>query len=177
MEKLKLIDSILSEQKNKVELLANKMELVNCGDFNQDNNFDFLDYPGVYLLEVVVENNRSLDVDTWLADFKERWDTDITKGKSTPSTKKKRVERHKDLLKFMPLYLGKSEKISKRLKSHINLKFSQRTYGLKLIERNFFEHYKLRLRVCKIDVKNYKIIVPIIEDYLREKLNPIVGNK
>ena len=177
MQELQIIDSTLSEQKKKVESLVNTLEFIDCGEFNEETNLDFLDYSGVYLLEIFSEQHQSLDIDSWLSTFKENWDTDIAKDKSTPSTKQKRLKHHTELFEFMPFYLGKSEKISTRLNSHINLKFSQRTYGLKLIERGFFEQYKLRLKVCKIDVINYNIIVPIVEDYLREKFQPIVGNK
>ena len=78
-------------------------------------------------------------------------------------------------------YIGKSEKgIFKRVNEHIENN-TEKTYSLRL---NFKEriHTKDHLRlfsfVLKTDFEKYKkLFLPVIESYLYESLNPMVGSK
>ncbi|ENW08420.1 hypothetical protein F934_00007 [Acinetobacter beijerinckii ANC 3835] len=97
--------------------------------------------------------------------------------KNTPNFQKKRINHHVSLAEWMPLYLGKSKNVGKRVLEHINLAINKKTYALKLKARRDMSNYKLRLCAVPIEVQHYDIIVPVLESKLRDRFNPLIGKQ
>lgn len=150
--------------------------------FAQDGiGIDYLDlnYSGVYLIEVLNEE-KNIPFANWIDEFSNKWMQ--FSGNFTPSIIKKRKSYHIDkrtTLEWIPLYLGISQKISDRVKGHIDLKMGQKTFALKLAERTNLKGKKFRLSTIRIDVNLdvYELMLPRIEKKLREVINPIVGRQ
>lgn len=132
-------------------------------------------YAGLYLIEMAAPLGSG-DLDSWARQFVETWDDPRYKH-FTPSTKKKRLSRHSELKDWMPLYLGKAKNIGKRVWEHIHLSMEQPTTALKLNARHNLKDASFRLSTLAVPVKNYDIILPIMEAGFRNMINPIVGRQ
>ena len=140
-----------------------------------------LEFKGVYLIEIKNSSSEQKFTD-WVADFENLWLNGLTNDKNsyTPKLIKKRVifhKQHNQLEEWIPLYIGKSKNIKKRLAEHLFKKLNQPTYSLKLLERENIYNNVFRISAVNIDVKNYDIIMPIIESELRKHINPILGRQ
>ncbi|MEO9545008.1 MAG: hypothetical protein ABJF27_15570 [Crocinitomicaceae bacterium] len=135
-----------------------------------------LENPGIYLIEI--KNSRGhTDFKEWFKEFEKLWTDKKYQGWYTPSIKKKRVIAHETVSEWIPIYIGKSKKISTRIKSHLNKKRIQKTFALKLLERTNL--YQETFRLSKIDLSliNYDTIAPIYEIEKRNLINPIIGKQ
>ena len=132
-------------------------------------------YPGIYLIEI--KTNKSGSFADWAKDFKKLWDNEKYKGKWTPTTKKKRIIEHKALNGWVPIYIGKSKSINKRIFEHIYLGLDKKTSALKLSSRQDLRNKEFRLRAIKVEVNNYDVISTEFEKTLRDKINPITGKQ
>jgi hypothetical protein len=127
---------------------------------------------------IEVENNTTCDdFESWFNQFQFNWELPKYKKCWTPNSKKKRVEKHTVLGQWIPLYIGKSKRVSKRLTTHLNLKLEQPTTSLKLKARTNMNSLNFRFSAIMVDVKNYDIIMPMFEKILRDQINPILGRQ
>jgi len=135
-----------------------------------------LKYPGIYLLEI--KNNEKFNsFESWVTDFKEKWEDEKYLKCFTPNLKKKRIEKHTELKEWIPIYIGKSKKIEGRIHEHIFKELNKTTFALKLNARENIENERFRLKTIKCEVDNYNLIVPSIESQLRNKINPLIGKQ
>ncbi len=79
--------------------------------------------------------------------------------------------------KRVPLYIGKSKKISGRVHQHIYSAIEKTTFALKLNAREHAKKELFRLSIIPIPYENYNWIVPVVENTLRNQLNPIIGKQ
>ncbi len=177
---IKNIDSVLSEQLGFLTAVINNVSFNNHVDFELNNSLDYtfldeLNYPGLYLIEIKTDNSQSFK--EWLDNFGILWGDSAYKTKFVPNIKNKRVNKHDKLVEWFPLYIGRSKKISCRIKQHIDLQLDRPTAALKLKERtNLYGKY-FRVSTIKVAVNNYDIIIPEFERNLRNRLNPILGRQ
>jgi hypothetical protein len=133
-------------------------------------------YAGIYKIDIHVSENHPT-FESWASWFKDEWMQPAYKQKFVPNPKKKRLAAHTDLSEWVPLYLGKSKKIAQRVWEHMNLKLDQPTTAMKLKHRSNMAGQRFRLSTIRVDVKNYNIIMPYLENIFREKYNPILGRQ
>lgn len=180
---LKIIDKEFSLLYNNIREFSSNINFEVFDEFALESNitedkFKQLNYSGIYLLEIK-NNFVHAEFSEWINDFESIW---LGKERCfekcfTPNLKKKRINFHKELNEWIPLYIGKSKNIKNRLGEHFFKKLNQTTFSLKLLERKNLYSNILRLSTIQIDVVNYNIIMPIIENELRDKLNPILGRQ
>jgi len=133
-------------------------------------------YSGVYLFEVKTDF-ENLDYNHWLTSFKEGWEAERYKRKFTPNFTKKRIKAHNELLEWMPIYIGKSKQIGGRVHNHLYKELHKPTFAMKLRSRENLLDAEFRLSTVKIEVVNYNMILPKVESYLRNKINPLIGRQ
>ena len=177
MEKLKEIDKIISAQFKKLTELTDEFKLEVFQEFQLTDakNIDFkkeLNYPGIYFLEI--KNDKSSDnFQDWFKYFDGQWEN----LKYTPKLSTGRIKKHTELNEWIPLYIGKSRDVGKRIDGHLFLGLEKSTYALKLMAREKLINETFRLKTLKVDVKNYDAIVPRIESQLRNTIYPIIGKQ
>jgi hypothetical protein len=171
------IDSIWSELDNESivnqildEILKNKIDLNQSID-NIPKQF------GIYAFFIKPkEDYTSIEV------LEKDW---IDKGFSNyPKIIKKRFETKTKIEDSIPFYLGKSEKVGKRIWEHLHHHKNHTTYGLKLKERDTFK-LKNEIKIGywllpvdeKIPNKIKQFIITNFESEIRKKLNPWIGKQ
>jgi hypothetical protein len=181
MTNLEQIDKVFSTQ------LSELRELIATYDFNvqfefkldessdYSNSLNKLSFPGIYLIEIKTKNNQTFD--DWLTNFKNQWEDHKYKHKFVPNIKAKRTKQHSVLSEWIPLYIGKSKDISKRIKEHLDLKLDRPTTALKLRERSNIYQQEFRVSTINIKVDNYDLIMPQFENLMRDRINPILGRQ
>ena len=150
----------------------------NIESANEIIDFDSMKFPGLYFFEV--KNTQDIQNFTdWSTWFLEKWEYSHYKKSFTPNSRKMRLLANKNStnLQWIPLYLGKSRNVAKRIHQHINLELKKPTFALKLKSRTNLTDLTFRVSTLKIDVVNYDIIMPNIERALRNKYNPILGKQ
>ena len=148
------------------------------GSQNYQQLVDKLKYQGLYLIEIRKPSNQKFNI--WLANFRPLWEDPLYIHSWVPNIKDKRVSVHLKKHKFkdwVPLYIGKSHKISMRIKQHIDLDLGKSLTALKLRARTNIYGNEFRVSTIKTNVKNYNMIIPEVENYLRDKYNPITGKQ
>jgi hypothetical protein len=135
-----------------------------------------LECEGIYLFEIYTGKKKA-EIEEWKINFTKDWDVKRLKNMHVPTSKIKRLKEHQELKEWMPLYMGKSAKISARLKEHLTLTKKKTTFALKLLIRKEIHNQKFRLSYIRLDVDNYSTIAPLMESILRKKINPIVGKQ
>lgn len=156
-------------------LVFNRLHEFEVNSKLNEFNFDLFNFQGVYLFEVYDSAKMN---GKFIKEFCDLWTHPNYEKKATPSPKKKRIIHHIDGdNNWIPIYLGISKKVSQRIKAHILKKLHQRTFALKLRERENLYGIKMRLRTVELEVKNYDQILPIIERKLRDQINPIIGKQ
>lgn len=181
MTDLEQIDKVFSTQ------ISELRDLIASYDFNVQFNFKLdgiadysnslnsLNFPGIYLIEIKTKNNQTFD--EWLTNFKSQWEDPKYKDKFVPNIKAKRTKQHSELTEWIPLYIGKSKNISKRIKEHLYLKLNRPTTALKLKERTNIYQQEFRVSTINIKVINYDLIMPQFENLMRDRINPILGRQ
>ncbi|SMD36072.1 hypothetical protein SAMN04488029_2696 [Reichenbachiella faecimaris] len=138
--------------------------------------FEKYNFSGIYLFEI--DMGDKFIYGEWVKAFIEKWEDPYYKKNFTPNSRKVRKDKHEDRSdRWLPLYLGRSKDIGKRLKGHINLELKKPTTGLKLLARKNIYDEKFRIQYLKVDVKNYNFIMPYVESWMRDKFNPILGRQ
>lgn len=178
------IESIDNEINRQLELLKEEVKLIDLQEvceFKLDEAaekipWNDLVYKGIYLFEIK-NDERFSDFNSWINDFKETWEGKDYKYKFTPNTRKVRIKAHNELKEWIPIYIGKSRNIGQRIREHIFKELHKSTFALKLMARSNLKGNTFRLKVLKVEVKNYDSIVPKIEWQLRDRINPILGKQ
>lgn len=135
-----------------------------------------LDYPGLYLIEIHTGGGPN-EVNHWISELQLEWEHEDYKKKHTSNFKKVRIKAHTELPEWMPLYIGKSKKVSKRVWEHIHLELEKPTYAMKIAARPTMAKRKFRLSVYRLPKEHYDIIAPKLESAMRQKLNPLIGRQ
>lgn len=179
MEQLPIIDDVISTQLSALRAVLEPISFTEICQFElstakDDIPLDDLIYPGLYLFEIEVPDDIT-SYDQWVNEFVTMWRESSEILTSTPRPIQKRINAHKTLTKWMPFYIGKRSNIKDRIRSHLWGKPNSATFALKLGSRECFEGAKFRLSTIRLDVTNYSTIVPVAENFYRDRINPIVG--
>lgn len=137
-------------------------------------NKDKLNFQGIYLIEIE-KSDKNLSFSQWVGKFKKEWEN--KKFFKRPQIRQKSINNIQLNDNWIPMYLGKSEKVGNRLDKHLFLDNKKSTYALKLYDKAFLKHEKIRIKAIEINVENYDPIVSFIESKLREVINPIIGKQ
>ena len=176
MQRIQKIDGELTKLFRGFEQTAQSLEFQPLGDLLQVD-LDSLKFSGVYFFEVWSRPYGTAMLDEWLSCFTAAWNQEEFRRSFVPSCQIGRMAKHTAVHKWMPLYLGKSEKLGKRIWEHIHLAADKRTFALKLKARNLLEGNRYRLSVLRLDVANYPVLAPKVEAALRRKHLPLVGRQ
>jgi hypothetical protein len=133
-------------------------------------------YPGLYRIDIQTAGAYT-NVAEWIAAFQAEWEHEDFKKSFTPNLKKKRICGHHALPEWMPLYLGKSKNVGRRVLEHINLPLNKTTFALKLKARPCMTRRTFRLHALQVQVHNYDVIAPALESELRDRLHPLIGKQ
>lgn len=157
--------------------LAKQLEFSLIGSLSDQKLIDSQDYPGLYKIDI--KTSGFADFQEWFNSFELAWKDAAYVRQFTPNPKEKRVAKHRGghLEEWIPLYLGKSKRISKRIWEHVNLPMEKPTTALKLASRANMDLNNFRFSTIQIDVTNYDLIMPQLESSLRNKHNPILGRQ
>ena len=175
------LDLLVEELKIQINNELEFLNFENSIEFEINNidkkKIDSLNFPGIYLFEI--KRDTEFNYEDWSVIFREEFrgkNKEFLK-KFTPNIIESRIKKHSDENEWIPLYLGKSKKISERIDKHIYSTLGLPPWALKLSSRPQLMRYQFRIKTLKIDVKNYDFIVPFIEKTIRQKLKPIVGRQ
>lgn len=175
------IDNALTKLFDDLTALTEHIELHEIAEFHLNEAeaktlCSDLSYPGIYLIEIK-NNGQHATFKDWIAHFKSLWEDERFVGTHCPKLIKKRIEAHLELQKWMPLYIGTSENVGKRIKEHLYKELHQSTYALKLMARDNLKQELFRLSTYPVKVDNYEAIMPRMERQLREDLKPLIGKQ
>jgi hypothetical protein len=176
MERIRQIDSHLSQIFHGFDGIAHSLRFEMLGDL-LTADLAKIQFRGLYLIEVCSTAQGMTSIDDWMAYFRTAWDQGDFKRSYVPSYQKARMLKHTALNDWMPLYLGKSEKIGKRVHEHMHLAKEKRTFALKLHARNLLNTNAFRLSILPLTVNNYDVIAPRLEAAVRRKLHPLIGRQ
>ncbi|RXP54516.1 GIY-YIG nuclease family protein [Lutibacter sp. HS1-25] len=176
---IKKIDSEISKQMTILKDEIKRLEFENNCEFILDEAKDLfnengLNFKGVYLLEIK-KDDKFGDFNEWFIYFKNKWVNH--RFHNTPRLRKKSIENLKVDDNWIPIYIGKSKNVGKRITQHLFLENDKPTYALKLESKKFLNNEKFRVKTIKLEVENYDQIVPVIENELRNRINPIIGKQ
>lgn len=131
---------------------------------------------GVYAFTITP--NHSKDI----LNFDKEWLVDEPINK-TPIINFSRFNKKDINNKSFKLYIGKSEKLSSRIRQHCFQERNKTTYGLKLLNRNnLLKKVKIKVGYYELNVKNtnkhiIQFIITNLERELREEFNPWIGKQ
>lgn len=179
MKKITQIDNEISKQLSLLEKEINTLEFKTYYEFTvleSKNNFNKykLNFQGIYFIEIEKKGNN-ITFSQWVDKFKTEWENKSFFNR--PQIRQKSINNVKLTNNWIPLYIGKSQEIGNRLYKHLFLENKKSTYALKLYDKAFLKHEKIRIKAIEINVENYDQIVPFIERKLRDEINPIVGKQ
>lgn len=141
------------------------------------DKIDSQTYKGIYRIDIKSGGGHA-DFASWAAQFAREWDLEEYRKKFTCTTKIKRINRHGGPLgEWIPLYIGKSKCVGKRVREHVTLALDARTFAMKLNARPNMSGRQFRLSTVRLDVVHYDWIAPVLEKSLRDLINPIVGKQ
>ena len=181
MKELELIDNELNRQFEKLSEItkAIKFELVaqfKIEEANEKIQWDQIQFPGIYLFEIK-NDGKFASFEKWIKDFKAKWENEEYLKKHTPNLRELSIKAHSHLADWVPMYIGKSRHVNKRIDEHINKELHKTTYALKLMARKNLKDNLFQLKTIKVSVNNYDAIIPRIESQLRNQLNPVIGKQ
>lgn len=178
---IKTIDQEITKQLEFIKRYTEDLYLTEICQFELNEKLEnipwkILSHSGLYLIEV--KNNDNFPVfEEWVNDFKFRWEDKDYLRKFTPNFKLKRIKAHTKLEEWIPLYIGKSKNIKSRLHGHIYKDLNKTTFAMKLLARENMKHETFRISVINLELKNYDSIIPVIENQLRNRINPLIGKQ
>ena len=183
MKDLKALDNKLTALDIDLKAMVNEVKFQEIGTFkfedflNQELNFNSHNFKGLYIFEI--KNNGVFDnIQDWKIDFTERWCDEEFLRRFVPNVRKKRlIQLNDNNQEWIPLYIGKSKTVGKRIHEHIYKPIEKTTFAMKLKARHNLANEIFRISAAEINVDNYNWIVPVLENELRNKLNPIVGKQ
>lgn len=135
-----------------VHQLQREMQEFSLSD---DDPFEHIDSaPGLYLIEVKFPFSTFRE----LQDFGQQWNkgTNGSKVNHCPVSYPSRIKQNMNRIEgqeFVPLYLGKQQKVKDRLNLHLTGDLSSTTYGLKLRNRKIhFEGCRFQVAAVVFDI-------------------------
>lgn len=179
------VDDAITAQLKILRQQITKNDLQFIAEFTLDKSsikaipFDDINYMGVYLIEIRNDKYKEGFIN-WLDKFADLWNDEEYEKKRTPRIINYRKQYHIDNNnsdEWIPLYIGKSRNIYKRIKEHIWMPLEKGTYALKLYERKNLSDSRFRISTIEVNVNNYNTIVPKVEAALRDDLKPIIGRQ
>lgn len=177
---LEEISGQLSEIHSELKSYCSTLNFEQICEFTMDNCQDMpwerLSTPGIYQIEIK-NISTFTDFTSWVGNFRAEWEDSMYKRKFVPNLKMKRIKQHTELKDWIPLYIGKSKSIRGRVHQHIYSEIEKTTFALKLNARVHAKKEVFRLSIIPIPHANYNWIVPVIENTLRDQLNPIIGKQ
>lgn len=187
MESFKTIEESLEKLNAEIKYFAESKSLVFKvimsftlnGEVTLEEKLESLNVKGIYFFEIK-KDDKFQSFDAWCKDFQDKWIKDIiTKTPKIATGRLKASSQSEEInsLEWIPFYIGKSEKIKKRVIEHITKPISSTTSALKLIERKSLHGVEFRLSVIEIDTDYYDLVMHKIEQVLRNKFNPIIGKQ
>lgn len=176
MQKILELDQKLSALFADFEGVATELEMpLVCSLSDEDTIAKHL-YPGIYRIDVSTSGGPT-EISAWVEELRQEWEHEDFKKSFTPNLKKKRIAQHRVLPEWMPLYLGKSKKVGRRVLEHINLGMKKSTFALKLKARPGMAARSFRLHTLALPVQNYDVIAPALETALRNRFHPLIGKQ
>lgn len=176
MDRITKLDEQLSELFKGFNAAAKELTMADICDLADEVTIEQQDYPGIYRIDISTAGT-GLSVAEWIETLRAEWEHEDFLKKFTPNFKKKRIAQHQQLTDWMPLYLGKSKTVGKRVLEHINLGLEKSTFALKLKARPGMANRKFRLHTLELRVKNYDLIAPALEGALRNHFHPLIGKQ
>lgn len=175
------IDNAISKEIEELDKIVDELKFTKVHTFTLDRTTEFklgkeFHHPGIYLFEIENTKNNT-NVVQWMTNFTELWRDKKYHMRWTPGIKNHRVNSHTKLDGWIPLYIGKSRNIAKRIESHVFKELQKTTFAMKLKARENIYGITIRVSTINLDVVHYDMIVPYIENRLRNKLNPIAGKQ
>jgi len=173
------IDSALIKIDTDLKKYADTVNFIDINEFTLDalqgNVCDSkYNVNGIYRFDILVED-PTVDVQGWLIQFTEDWkNPDVI---WVPGIKKNRMLFHTEYKKWMPIYIGKSKWVGKRINEHLHQKTQANTFGMKLMGRTNLYGRKFKVSWIPLGVTHYNLIAPTVEGYLRNRFNPIIGKQ
>lgn len=176
MNQIHILDAELTRVFKEFQSVASELrpEFV-CG-LADEEKISKQNYPGLYLIEVHTDS-KNIDVKEWISALRLEWEQPEYLRSFTANFKERRIRQHMVLLDWMPLYIGKSKNVGKRVLEHLNLGLEKSTFAMKIKARPKISERKFRLSTLPLPVKNYDIIAPALESALRDRLNPLIGKQ
>lgn len=176
MDRITKLDEQLSDLFKDFNAVAKELTMADICDLADEATIEQQCYPGIYRIDISTAGTE-LSVAEWIETLRAEWEHDDYLKKFTPNFKKKRILQHQQLSDWMPLYLGKSKTVGKRVLEHINLELEKSTFALKLKARPGMAKRKFRLHTLELRVKNYDLIAPALEGALRNHFHPLIGKQ
>lgn len=178
------ISSYVNQLKEKIKDITfdtNKsVEFTISQQLDTNQLFEYKKTQGVYLFElnldsyILEEKNRS----TCIINFANDWTKKNKNSFYSSTIIKKRLKLREGFdNQWLPLYIGKSKDLYRRIKEHIDLSPEKSTYAMKLKHRKNLEGVEFRFTTLEFDVTNYDFIIPYVERSLREEYYPLVGKQ
>lgn len=176
MQRIMDLDTQLSTLFLDFKQVASELRMDDICDLSDEKTISLQSYPGIYRIDVSSADS-AVSLSAWIEEFRLEWEHSDFLKKFTPNFKLKRIAQHRHLNEWMPLYLGKSKNVGKRVLEHINLELDKTTFALKLKARPSMKNRIFRLHTLRLPVKNYNLIVPALESALRDEFHPLVGKQ
>ena len=160
----------------------------NCVSVNLEGDNDFsviTEKSGLYCFWINLSDWHKNTNQPWeelLELFSDEWLKPAENIKYFPKSNKGNIEKtlkDSDESEWIPLYIGKSEKVIDRVKQHVELAPEKKTYALKLNARaKQLEGAKIEITSLPLDVdKDNYFLVGLIEYLIRKEMLPIVGKQ
>lgn len=178
---IKIIDEEITKQLELITAFTKELNFKEICNFELNEKLEnipwkILAHSGLYLIEVKNKDNFFM-FEEWVNDFRLRWEDIEYLKKFTPNFKLKRIRAHTKLEDWIPLYIGKSKNIKSRIHGHIYKDLSKPTFAMKLLARDNMKQETFRISVINLELKNYDAIIPVIENELRNRINPLIGKQ
>lgn len=176
MERITELDREITNLFHDFSKLAETIELPYICDLADEAKIASLSYPGINRIDVC-STGETGDFKPWVDEFRAEWEHVDYLKMHTANFKVKRIAKHKELREWMPLYLGKSKNVSKRVHEHLHLPLAVPTYALKINARPLSARRKFCLHALHVPVVNYDILATKLESSLRERFHPLIGKQ
>jgi|SRR5690625_636861 len=134
---------------------------------------------GIYLFQVYKDTN--IPFEEWIKDFRKKFmgeNDDAFKNQWTSNISTNRYKKHDQAATeemWVPLYIGKSKAIHKRVQTHIYGTLGRPPFALKLHERNTLNNMKFRVKYVPLPVVTYDNFANFLEKKLRRETKPLAG--
>jgi hypothetical protein len=181
MKKIRSIDSALSGLLEGFDDLATAIRFKLIGDLLDEKIVSQQTYPGIYFIEVNTRDVPNETLDEWINTFQVEWKDQMYQDKFVANPQLKRIRTHLaagDLKEWMPVCIGKSKHIDKRLCEHVSMPLEKKTFALKLNCRPTMISRQWRFSTISLKgIENYSVIAPKMENAFRNRFHPIVGRQ